>query len=602
MHAKPTSARTLFACKNKRNRRRQSSRFLPLRHLVATLPRPERGWCKFQDGKLRNRHVTLRLTSNAYCLVTRGFVSKHATTRHPGHRMKREMLPVLQMARQGDPEALHQLGRGYLCGHAPLSFHPETGIRYLLRAANAGCVDALTTLAETLSLKELVRYQLLPQLRQAAARGVRAAELKLGLWLTTETDGRSDGLYWLRLAAGSGMPEARIAYANALVEDVSPDATSQALRLLRAESLAGNPRAWAPLAQAAFGAGDLPLFAQALERACKVAGGLDGTLSTLVLEALNVERGGGITPVSFPPSLLRAALTQRADDGDASAMLFLGRALCGLDENLRRRAEISSNRRLGMALTLLTNAANAGETEAWLALADLYGRRPRLPFAAASHRYCLDRAASAGSVEAAVRLGRLLLETPQTGQDLQRAMELLYAAAQRGNSAARALLERMAFPVAGDAQAARSAVALVSRSNVLLGSRLALARAFGLTQHEALTIDVARASRAWGLWVDSSAFFTQRRKATPRVVPITSPDAAAALQRAKAMFANINPTSLGPEGNYRTRVYRMRAAFDQFRLSDTLFFARASGAEIGTLLKRERRATSLASALVDRSR
>lgn len=516
--------------------------------------------------------------------------------------MKREMLPVLQMARRGDPEAMHQLGRGYLCGHAPFSLHPETGIRYLLRAAAGGCVDALATLAETLSLKEIVRYQLLPQLQQAATRGVRAAELKLGLWLTTETDGRSDGLYWLRRAAGSGVPEARIAYANALVEEVSPGATSQALRLLRAESLAGNPRAWAPLAQAALGAGDLPLFAHALERACRVAGDLDGTLSVLVLEALNAERRGGLTPVCFPPSLLRAALTQRVDDGDASAMLFLGRALCGLDENLRQRAEISNNRRLGIALTLLTAAANSGETEAWLALADLYCRRPRLPFAAPSLRYCLDRAVSAGSLEAALRLGRLLLETSQTGQDLQRAVELLYAAAQRGGSDAQALLVRMVLPVAGEAQAALAAVALVSRSDELLASRLALARTFGLTQHEALTIDVPRAIRAWGLWVDSSAFFTQRRKATPRVVPITSPDAAAALQRAGATFANINPSSLGPEGNYRTRVHRMRAALDQLRLSDTLFFARASGAEVGVPCKRERRPTSLASALGGRLR
>lgn len=513
--------------------------------------------------------------------------------------MKREMLPILQMARRGDPKAMHQVGRGYLCGHAPFSLHAETGIRYLLRAADAGCVDALATLAETLSLEQLVRYQLLPQLQQGAARGVQAAEYKLGLWLTTKLDGRAAGLYWLRRAASGGMSEARTALANALVEEALPSATNRAIRLLRAESLAGNTRAWAPLAKAALDAGDLRLFAHALEHTCSVVGEPGGTLSTLVIEALVMERRDGLAPFCCPPSLLRAALTQRIEDGDARAMLLLGRALCGLDEDLRRRADISSNRRLGHAVTLLTNAASAGETEAWLALADLYARRPRLPFGAASHRYCLDRAASAGSVEAAVRLGRLLLERSQTEQDVQRAVELLYAPAVRGSSAAQTLLARMVLPVAGDAQAAQSALASVSGRNELLASRLALARAFGLTQHEALTLDVPRASRAWGLWVDASAFFTQRRKATPRAVPITSPDAAAALQRAKATFANVNPSPLGPEGNYRMRVYTMRAVFEQFRLHGSLFFADGGGTKIGSPHNRRRGASSLASALTD---
>lgn len=384
------------------------------------------------------------------------------------------------------------------------------------------------------------------------------------------------------------MPQARVALANALAEDPSLGTASEALRLLRAESLAGNPRAWAPLARTALDAGDTALFAHALERACTVSDEMDGVLAALVLEALVMERRDGLSPVSCPSSQLRAALEHRVNERDARAMLFLGRAMSGLDEDLRRRAEISTHRKLGRAVTLLTDAANAGESEGWIALAHLYARQPRLPFGASSHRYCLERAATAGSSEAAVGLGRLLLKTARTEQDLQRAMELLHGPAHQGNADACSLLASLVLPVAGDSGAAESALAHMSTRNALLASRLALARAFGLTQHEALTIDVRRAGRPWGLWVDPSGFFRQRRKSAARAAPAASPAAAAALQRAQATFANVDPGPFGPEGDYRARVYAMRAMFVRLRLHGSLFFAQCSLRDIDPLRCRDK--------------
>lgn len=125
-------------------------------------------------------------------------------------------------------------------------------------------------------------------------------------------------------------------------------------------------------------------------------------------------------------------------------------------------------------------------------------------------------------------------------------------------------------------------MANVSARNELLGARLWLGRTFGLTRHEALTMDVRRAIRNWGLWVDTSGFFTQRRKATPRIVPVTSTDAAAALQQGKRLFETVNASALGPEGNYRSRVYAMRTVFDRLKLSETLFFAAAAPVDVGT--------------------
>jgi hypothetical protein len=477
---------------------------------------------------------------------------------------------------------LHHVGRGYLRGEPPFGSHPETGVRYLVRAADAGCVDALNSIAETLSLQELVRYQLLPQLHQGAARGLHVAEYKLGLWLSTEIEGRPLGQFWLRRAAAGGLAEARLALAEALAQEALPAAMCDAIRLLRAECLAGNVRAWAPLAQAALDAGDLALFRGSLQRACETDCGGKGALPALIVEALVLERRRDVPALDCPAPLIRAALMQQTDAGDARAMLLLGKALCGLDEALRRRADLASGRGLRHGLMLLTFAANAGEVDAWLALASLYGSRRRLPFATASHRYCLERAAAMGSAVASVQLGQLLLDTARTGQDLQHAMELLWPAAQQGNAAVRALLGNLVLPVAGDLEAARSAVALVSARNELLAARLWLGRTFGLTRHEALTLDVRRAIRSWGLWVDTSGFFTQRRKATPRVVPVTSSDAAAALQRGTRLFENVNASALGPEGNYRSRVYTMRAVFNRLKLSETLFFAEVERVNVGT--------------------
>lgn len=510
--------------------------------------------------------------------------------------MKREMLPIVHMARRGDPDAMLEVGRGYLLGHAPLPLHPETGIRYLTRAAEAGCVDALCTLADTLTLEQIVRYALLPQLRQAAAHGVHAAELKLGLWLITERAERAAGVYWLRRAA-TELSEARVALANVLVDETSPIAGSQGLRLLRAEAIAGNVGAWIPLARAALDRHDLPLFIHALERACRNPAYSAADLYALLIEALMLEQSGRIGRQQWPATLLRAALYSKADEGDARAMALLGKALCGLDEDLRQRTGISSNRKVGTALNLLRNAADAGQTEAWIALAELYRQRPRLPFAVATHRYCLERAAATGSIVAAVALGRLLLDGTRTEQDLQRSMELLSSAAQRGDAGARDILAAMVSPVAGDQQAAASALALVERNNPLLATRLTLSRTFGLTQHEALTIDVRRAGRAWGLWVDPSPFFTQRKKATARAVPIASPEAALALQRARSAFANVNASAVGPEGSYRARVYLLRSLFERFRLDGSLFFADAPYLSGVVARKTGRQARALSSAV-----
>lgn len=516
--------------------------------------------------------------------------------------MKREMLPTLQLARRGDRDAMHVVGRGYLLGLPPLSLDPATGILYLTRAVDAGCADALGTLIETVPLEQLVRYDLLPRLREGATRGLPAAQYKLGLWLCAGPEDRSAGMHWLQRAADAGLSDARRALAACVEESRSPVTSRSALRLLRAETLAGNGRAWAPTAQAALAAGEFRLFAHALAQACSYQHGTyDQGLSDLIVHALVLERQGHIAPLSCPPARLRCALEGRSADGDARAMLLLGRALCGLDEDLRSRADIRSDRCIGRALTLLTTAANAGEVEAWLALADLYARRPRLPFSVVSYRYCLDRAASGGSVHAAVELGRLLLQTSATAQDVQRAVELLYASAARADSKAADLLKQMVLPVGGDDAKAEAALKRVSTRNELLAARLELARGFGLTQHEALTIDISRAARAWGLWVDASAFFTQRSKAMPRAVPITSPSASLALQRARKTFANVDASALGQEGSYRMRVYTMRSVFQRLKIDGSLFFANGTEAKRRYGARKRLTASSLAAALRGRA-
>ncbi|MEW5882333.1 MAG: hypothetical protein AB1761_18075 [Pseudomonadota bacterium] len=497
--------------------------------------------------------------------------------------MKREVLSALTAARRGALAAQVFVGRCYLHGAESFPRQRATGIRYLSAAAAAGDRAAEQELANSLSLEEVVRHRLVDLLRGAAFAGNAQAQYKLGLWLLTDDRTHEEGERWLRRAAESGLAPARVALAHRLLAAPSARGHDEAVRLLKAEAIAGNEEAWFPLSRAALTAGDLRLFASALRRACERRCALTLDAARLVVEALMLERAGRIDPVLIAAETLRAALEACAENEVPEALLLLGRVLAGLDEDLRERVALPGSRKLGRGIALLLKAADAGLAEALVALADVHELHRSLPSSMRMARYYLERAAERGIDAAVLRLGRMLLAAACTPSDLVRAVEVLHPLALRGHTIAVQLLATLVSKVDGDEQRAQHLLAMIATQNALLAARLALARAFGLTRHEALTLDVIRAQRPWGLWVDPSPFFAQRRKSTPRAVPALTPSAHHAMARAASLFERVDAGPAGAEGDYRARVYALRTTLARVGASEGLFLVRASVRELDAL-------------------
>jgi TPR repeat protein len=487
-------------------------------------------------------------------------------------RVRREALPILRSARRGDAVALFEVGRAYLLGRRPFGFHPDTGIRYLKRSVEAGHRPAAHLLTESLTLDQLLAYELVDELRRCAMEGLGAAQIKLGIWLATALASRAEGVGWLRRAERAGHPQARLALANILLEHAMGDPRTEGIRLLRAEAAAGNASAWIPLARAALVADDQALFWLGLRRACEAFPPTNRDVAILVVTALCIDETH-IRIALLPPEHVRLALMQRSDQRDADAMLLLGRVLAGLDERLRSHCAIPNTRKLGRAVSLLQAAADAGAAKAWLALAELYGTHPSLPYAARHARYYLERAVQAGAPMARVQLGEQMLAQARCEEDLSRAMQLLQPLARQGLTRATSVLATLISPVAREDGAAHAALTRLAHRYGILASRLSLARQFGLTVHEALTLDLNLAQRPWGLWVDPGPFFSQRRKRMPRAIPALSEAADDALRRAKAMLYGIDCGPAGPEGDYRQRAYALTAALRRIEAPPELFFA-----------------------------
>jgi hypothetical protein len=193
-------------------------------------------------------------------------------------------------------------------------------------------------------------------------------------------------------------------------------------------------------------------------------------------------------------------------------------------------------------------------------------------------RFFLEKAAQEGLAEAQRKLGALMLRGAATLADSEQAIAWLHAAAAQGDRHAHTLLKSLVLPGAGRDSEAAWALSMVQEHDVGLAARLALARAFGLTKLEALSVDPVQGLRPWGLVVGRNPFIVQARLSAPRAVPALDTTAQDAAQRAATLFAQ-----LPAGGDLRVRSLRQRRLFERLGLAESLFFADASASVLDTL-------------------
>jgi TPR repeat protein len=474
------------------------------------------------------------------------------------------------LAKRGDTAARLKLGESYLVGTPGVPRNLAVGLGYLQAALPQARRQASVCMALNLSLRELVGNGLLEPLK-IAAEHEDAGRQKLAAWhlIRGET-----GLALACLERCSGALPSHLANLSAAY---TPGALLQALQILRAVQPEDIVEVMAHEAGQAVALGESPRAVRMLEVLADLphvtlCPAIQRLISDLVHRAEEAGHGLGRLAVAW----IEISLDRRAAVGDPHACHALGRALAGLPCAHLAPDALVHAQNLRKAAALLLRAADGGIAVAWLHLFRICSDYRSSVANPALARFCLEKAAQQGLAEAERRLGALVLRDATCIESMEHGIALLHAAADKNDALARSLLHSLTLPVDGSDEEAFTAIEAVRHAAPLLAMRLRLARVFGLTKREALSVDPLAAQRPWGMVVGSSPFVAKARLCGPRAVPATTPDAQRCLQMAASMFSAQQRDSMVAEGSLRARSLQMRRLFHRLKLKETVFFASAS--------------------------
>ncbi|ABX34371.1 hypothetical protein Daci_1728 [Delftia acidovorans SPH-1] len=113
----------------------------------------------------------------------------------------------------------------------------------------------------------------------------------------------------------------------------------------------------------------------------------------------------------------------------------------------------------------------------------------------------------------------------------------------------------------------------------MLAMRLRLARAFGLTKLEALSMNITTTIRPWGLVLEKNTLVAKGKLSEPRVIPATSTYAMNCLDIASALFTSNSLESTIFEGSLRARSLQLRRLLQKLHVQEKIFFSSASSQE-----------------------
>jgi TPR repeat protein len=336
-------------------------------------------------------------------------------------------------------------------------------------------------------------------------------------------------------------------------------------------------------AQQALAERDLKRLAASLRTALALTPSAGPELAELVAAAVRLAEEQAKPLVGLDPQAIEAALDTRTSRGDRDAAYALGRALCGIACGVLAPRLLATGANMRKGVALLLRAADAGREEAWLHLYRMHGDHSLSVANPQMARFCLEKAALGGQVEAQRKLGALMLRAADTLADSEQAIEWLHQAAQADDAHARTLLQSLVLPLDGDDAPAASAIELVRRDDPWLAVRMQLARQFGLTKLEALCVDPADGLRPWGLVVGKNPFISQIRLSAARAIPALSAAAMDVARRAASFFGQASRDAQAFEGDLRRRSLRQRRAFERHGLDESMFFANASSMTLEAL-------------------
>jgi TPR repeat protein len=485
--------------------------------------------------------------------------------------MRRQDIQLRLLAKRGDAEAQIKIGEAYLTGTQSIPRNVEVGLGYLEAASRHSRKEAVQCIARNLQLHELLQHDQIDALASAAVHD-NDARLKLAsLYLVRGEVKTAADL----LAGCPGLP-AKVAQAFSGSEPPPP---AVALRAIRSLEPAALVRVVILEARNALSGSDVKRAIRILECIADYSEEQPLELHQTILSVVRQAEEKSLQLGSLGIAQIEQSLQRCAAQGDQYACHTLGRAMAGL-----RCGDLEANRlvhspNLRKSAALLLRAADGGIVQAWLDLYRICSDYRSSVGNAMMAQFCLDKAASQGNAEAERRLGAIELRDATQIDGMERAVSLLHRAASKGDSLASRLLDSLVFPVAGNEADAASAIAEVHRTAPLLAARLRLARSFGLTKLEALSVNPATGVRPWGLVVEKNPFIVKMRLSEPRVIPAVNQAALNSLEWAARLYSTGQGQLPAAEGPLRARSVQQRRMFDSLGIHDDLFFATASSSQ-----------------------
>lgn len=498
--------------------------------------------------------------------------------------MRRQDVQLISRARKGDMAACFEAGRMYLEGAGGFPRHVTLGLEYLSQAESQREEAAQRLIVDALDLHEIAVHGRIATLERAACAGGTSAQLRMAIWsaLTCEDLTASSG--WLSMAADGGSRPARAALMH---QGAEPEADGVAVRRLKA-LLGAEGMGWPDLLVLAMDRALVHKEPRLLLRALAVSLALgvapDTALADKVYAALSYAQSLADVRIAVDTKAIEQLLDDCVHRGNPAAALMLGLALSGSDVGSLAwdRLVPAQNRRKASALLL--RAADAGYGEAWTRLFELHANNQSSVANPPMARFFLEKAAASGDVSAQRRLGAIVMRSAGSQREAEQGMNWLFLAAQAQDPHACGLLRSFLLPVAGDEDTAAQGIAEIARSNAALAARLRVARDFGLTKLEAMTVDVAEGMRPWGLVVGKNPFIQHARLAAARAVPALNASTLQTLRRCAGQLAGGGPQGTAPKDlELRHRAARLKQALDSHGLQESLFFAKASSDALDAL-------------------
>lgn len=510
----------------------------------------------------------------------------------------REEVALFRAARAGNSSAQVALGKQYLRGGSGLPQSAISALYWLERAARAGDEDAWMLIGSHISFEAAIQAPdplgLCVWYARAFDSGVVPAGLILAKLVLAIGKDEVEPMWdkaWsaLEVAAESGIAEAQWLLAQQIKErdtaghhgaaglqaEQNPNAY---LKWARLAADNGIPDARRLLAEHAWHASDHVEF---LYWALPIARAIVGP-------TLRGNSAGQNVSDEDAELLFRCAYARirtnhcdteeieefwqlAAESGNKHAQFWLGLWFAKVDERNNALASIPRPTNYWKAVHWLTLAGRQGVGDAWYAMSKIYLKSEFMHRSLDEAEVCLTYAAEAGHAGAQLELGKRAWRNRRRkrSNDVLAVYWLQKAAAQECVEAQQLLgkVTDAAIPAVW-AQTALHRMSIAPSSSLacrLLAARVELAALFGLSQREALLIDINKADRGHCLAIDIREQYARGKR---RLIQVQRQDERHILDRIKTLFEHMDCGANGPEGNYRQRLYRLKRVLSPARFNE----------------------------------